>query len=381
SMVLSAGGTLTPGAIVDNSLSENPNLTPAGTVSLSATASIGGPAPAEDINLNVTALEASSTFGSIHLRSIGSVRLHGMGLRTANAAGNIELTTDAGPIDAAADVHAANAGNIALRAADQLILRQSITSDSGFITLNGSRVSAEAAGDVTTGQFGSIVLNAFTEDIVLDQDASLTAGNGFISLQASRSIFLSRLTTNGNVVAVSVSGDIIDANDNSTPRTLNITANNLTLTAANIGAAVSNFFTDLPDGLEVDLTGTLTVQAQSFAALRGSINGTGSLAAETLFLMSDQNIVFSTPALPLVTNLALLAGSDGGGPGTLTLQNPVAVTGNLRISAGDIDGGTSGTRLTARNLLLESGQSEQIRIELNGPSANQPGRLDARSAA
>ncbi|MCE2797766.1 MAG: hypothetical protein LW816_20780, partial [Planctomyces sp.] len=307
SMVLSAGGTLTPGAIVDNSLSENPNLTTAGTVSLSATASIGGPAPAEDINLNVTALEASSTFGSIHLRSIGSVRLHGMGLRTANAAGNIELTTDAGPIDAAAEVHAANAGNIALRAADQLILRQSITSDSGFITLNGSRVSAEAAGDVTTGQFGSIVLNAFTEDIVLDQDASLTAGNGFISLQASRSIFLSRLTTNGNVVAVSVSGDIIDANDNSAPRTLNITANNLTLTAANIGTAVNNFFTDLPDGLEVDLTGTLTVQAQSFAALRGSINGTGSLAAETLFLMSDQNIVFSTPALPLVTNLALLA--------------------------------------------------------------------------
>ncbi|MFN5743848.1 MAG: beta strand repeat-containing protein, partial [Planctomyces sp.] len=381
SMVLSAGGTLTPGAIVDNSLSENPNLTTAGTVSLSATASIGGPAPAEDINLNVTALEASSTFGSIHLRSIGSVRLHGMGLRTANAAGNIELTTDAGPIDAAAEVHAANAGNIALRAAEQLILRRSITSDSGFITLNGSRVFAEAAGDVTTGQFGSIVLNAFTEDIVLDQDASLTAGNGFISLQASRSIFLSRLTTNGNVVAVSVSGDIIDANDNSTPRTLNITANNLTLTAANIGTAVDNFFTGLPDGLEIDLTGTLTVQAQSFAALRGSINGTGSLAAETLFLMSDQNIVFSTPALPLVTNLALLAGSDGGGPGTLTLQNPVAVTGNLRISAGDIDGGTSGTRLTARNLLLESGQSEQIRIELNGPSANQPGRLDARSAA
>ena len=381
SLVLSAGGTLTPGAIVDNSLSENPNLTTAGAVSLSATASIGGPAPAEDINLNVTALEASSTFGSIHLRSDGSVRLQGLGLRTSSAAGNIELITDAGPIDAAAAVQAANAGNITLQAAEQLILRKQITSDSGFITLNGSRVLLEADGDVATGQLGSIVINAFNEEIILDPEARLAAADGFISLQANRSIFLSQLTTNGNVVAVSVSGDILDNNDTSTVRRLNVSANNLTLTAASIGTTAASFFTDRPNGLEIDLTGSLTVQAQTFAALHGNINGTGTLAAETLFLMSDQNLVFSTPAMPLVTNLALLADLDGDGTGKLTLQNPVAVTGNLRISANDIDGGTNGTRLTARNLLLQSAQSEQIRINLKSPSANQPGLLDARSAA
>ena len=381
SLAVSAGGTLTPGAIVDNSLSENPNLTTAGAVSLSATASIGGPAPAEDINLNVTALEASSTFGSIHLRSDGSVRLQGLGLRTSSAAGNIELITDAGPIDAAAAVQAANAGNITLQAAEQLILRKQITSDSGFITLNGSRVLLEADGDVATGQLGSIVINAFNEEIILDPEARLAAADGFISLQANRSIFLSQLTTNGNVVAVSVSGDILDNNDTSTVRRLNVAANNLTLTAASIGTTAASFFTDRPNGLEIDLTGSLTVQAQTFAALHGNINGTGTLAAETLFLMSDQNLVFSTPAMPLVTNLALLADLDGDGTGKLTLQNPVAVTGNLRISANDIDGGTNGTRLTARNLLLQSAQSEQIRINLKSPSANQPGLLDARSAA
>ena len=111
---------------------------------------------------------------------------------------------------------------------------------------------------------------------------------------------------------------------------------------------------ELPNGLEIDLTGTLTVQAQSFAALHGNINGTGNLVAQTLFLMSDQDLVYSTTGTPQVTNLALLADLDNNGDGTVVLQNPVAVSGNLRLSGHDIDGGVDGIRLTAQRMLLRS---------------------------
>ncbi|MFM8724742.1 MAG: beta strand repeat-containing protein, partial [Planctomycetaceae bacterium] len=377
----SAGGTLTPGSILDNTQSESPNLTTGGLISLFATADIGDNSPAQDIDISAPELEASATFGSINIRSAGPVRLAGQGLRTSGAAGNIYLANDAGNIDAAAEVSAANAGNIRLEAADLLTLRKRIASDTGFITLNGSKIVAEADGDVFTAANGSIVLNAFNQDILLDPGSSLTAQNGLISLQAQRHIFLSELNTGGNVVAVSVTGDIFDNNDDTTGRRLNVSARNLTLTANSIGNAPASFFTDLPDGLEIDLTGTLTVQAQSFAALHGNISGTGTLAAETLFLMSDLNIVFSSPGTPLVKHLALLADLDNNGTGTLTLQNPVAVTGNLRISAADIDGGTGGTQLAAHNLLFQSARSESLRINLQTPANGTPAALDARSAA
>ncbi|MFM7836172.1 MAG: hypothetical protein ACKPJD_30625, partial [Planctomycetaceae bacterium] len=378
---LQAGGTLTPGSILDNTQSESPNLTTGGLVSLFATADIGDNTPAQDIDVSAPELEATATFGSINIRSAGPVRLAGQGLRTSGAVGNIFLANDAGNIDAAAEVSAANAGNIRLEAADLLTLRKRIASDTGFITLNGSKIVAEADGDVFTAANGSIVLNAFNQDVLLDPRSSLTAQNGLISLQAQRHIFLSELNTGGNVVAVSVNGDIFDNNDDTTGRRLNVSARNLTLTANRIGNAPASFFTDLPDGLEIDLTGTLTVQAQSFAALHGNISGTGTLAAETLFLMSDLNIVFSSPGTPLVKHLALLADLDNNGTGTLTLQNPVAVTGNLRISAADIDGGTGGTQLAAHNLLFQSARSESLRINLQTPANGTPAALDARSAA
>ena len=239
--------------------------------------------------------------------------MEGQGLRTQGATGNIHLVTDAGDLEVTADVQAANAGNIRLEAKDRLTLNRLVASQSGFITLNGASVTASADGDVSTAGNGSIVLNAFEQDILLDAQQTLVAGNGLVSLQANHHISLGAIQTAGNVVAVAVNGDIFDNNDDTTSRRLNITAANLTLTANAIGTPPNSFFVELPNGLEIDLTGTLTVQAQSFAALHGNINGTGNLVAQTLFLMSDQDLVYSTTGTPQVTNLALLADLDNNG--------------------------------------------------------------------
>ena len=104
-------------------------------------------------------------------------------------------------------------------------------------------------------------------------------------------------------------------------------------------------------------------------------------SSDLLFLMSDQDLVYSTTGTPQVTNLALLADLDNNGNGKLVLQTPVAANGNLRISANDIDAGTSGAQLSAVQLLVRSGQSEQIRVDLKPAGVGQPGTLDAASAA
>ncbi|MFM7866088.1 MAG: hypothetical protein ACKPHU_17890, partial [Planctomycetaceae bacterium] len=52
----SAGGTLTPGSILDNTQSESPNLTTGGLISLFATADIGDNTPAQDIDISAPEL-------------------------------------------------------------------------------------------------------------------------------------------------------------------------------------------------------------------------------------------------------------------------------------------------------------------------------------
>ncbi len=378
-IVASAGTITSIGSIFDNTLTETANLVTSGSVSLSATDNVGGPGTDEDVNFDAPRLEAVSNFGSLHLRSAGTVQLEGQGLRTFGATGNIHLVTDAGNLDVAAEVHAANAGNIRLEAKDQLTLSRLVTSQSGFITLNGASVAASADGDVSTAGNGSIVLNAFEQDILLDAQQTLVAGNGLVSLQANRHISIAGIQTAGNVAAVAVNGDIFDNNDETTSRRLNITAASLTLTANAIGTPPDSFFVELPNGLEIDLTGTLTVQAQTFAALHGNINGTGNLTAQTLFLMSDQDLVYSTAGTPQVTNLALLADLDNNGAGAVVLRTPVAVSGNLRLSGHDIDGGVDGIRLTGQRMLLRSGSSEDI--SAGSASTVLPLFLDAATAA
>ena len=141
---IQAGTTTVAGSLLDNTQAESPNLLTSGSVSLSASGNVGGPGNDEDIDFDAPRLEAVSNFGSLHLRSTGSVRLEGQGLRTLGTAGNIHLVTDAGDLEVAADVQAANAGNIRLEAKDRLTLNRLVASQSGFITLNGASVTASA---------------------------------------------------------------------------------------------------------------------------------------------------------------------------------------------------------------------------------------------
>jgi hypothetical protein len=151
-------------------------------------------------------------------------------------------------------------------------------------------------------------------------------------------VLVSELNTAGNVSITAAQGRLIDNNDTPTTKRTNITAADVKLKADSIEQRPVDFFTGLPDALEVSVSGNLSVSVQQFAALQGSIAGTDLLAAETLFLMSAGNLGFST-VNPSVTNLALLADVDGNNNGTLFFSTPVAVSGDLRISGADIDAG------------------------------------------
>jgi len=379
-IAIQAGSGGAVGSIIENTVEEHLNIATAGLLSLIAASNVGGPDTLQDLNVHVFGLQATAGTGGIYVRSADFLRINNRGLLTEGGAGDIRVLTDAGGIEVAADIQAAGTGRIDLTAAADLKIRQSISSGSGSIRLSAGRVDTEAAGDITTGGSGSIVVQAVNNEIVMDAESSFTAGAGDITLSSATRILLAELQTAGNVVIAATAGQVLDINDSSTLRRVNITANDLTLTAQAVGQRPMDFFTALPEALEVSVAGTLSVSVQEFAAFHGSVAATGTLEAETLFLMSAADLGFST-VNPSVKHLALLADVDGTNGGTLFLNAPVAVAGDLRISGSDLDGGTTGISLTAKNVLLQSGQSETVQLTLNSPGTGLPGTLDARSAS
>ncbi|MFN5076089.1 MAG: hypothetical protein ACK5MO_10895, partial [Planctomyces sp.] len=370
------GGAI--GSIVDNSVEETLNLATNGLLTLRASTNIGGPNSQQDLNVQVFGLQATAGSGGVYVRSADFLRIHKSGLQTLGGAGDILVTTAAGGIEVDGRIQAAGIGRIDLTAAGDLKTRFGITSEAGSIRLAARRIEAEVAGDISTGGDGSISLQAQNSEILKNSGVAFHAQNGDITLQAATQVLVSDLNTAGNVSITAAQGRLIDNNDTPTTKRTNITAADVKLKADSIEQRPVDFFPGLPDALEVSVSGNLSVSVQQFAALQGSIAGTDLLEAVTLFLMSAGNLGFST-VNPSVTNLALLADVDGNNKGTLFFSTPVAVSGDLRISGADIDAGSPGINLTARNVLLQSGQSESVRLTLNDPGTGLRGSLDARS--
>jgi hypothetical protein len=120
-----------------------------------------------------------------------------------------------------------------------------------------------------------------------------------------------------------------------------ITADDLTITAMNVGATTSTVFTAVPDGIDlsvIDLSITATGTNTGTAAFSGSVTGTTTITTvlQTLFIISNTDVAFSDLAPGYATNLALIADRDNDGTGSVKLGTSLTVSGDLRIEGADV---------------------------------------------
>ena len=230
--------------------------------------------------------------------------------------------------------------------------------------------------DVSNFAGGDVLLQAGAE-IRQQSPTTITAtDSGAIQLQAIGDIRLSTLQSRASVEVRSQQGSIIDNNDSPGNRRTNVSADSLLLQAVSIGQPPAAFFTDLPEALEVSLTGALSVDVAGFAAIHGTIGTTNALRADTLFLMSDEHLNLGAVSQQQVNNFAAIADLDRNGSGTINFSQPVAVAGNLRLQAADLDAGAEPIRVTAQRTLATSQQSELFLLTPLNIGPGNPGQFD-----
>ncbi|MGV2335723.1 MAG UNVERIFIED_CONTAM: hypothetical protein LVR18_16935 [Planctomycetaceae bacterium] len=165
-----------------------------------------------------------------------------------------------------------------------------------------------------------------------------------------------------------------------------ITADDLTITAMNVGATTSTVFTAVPDGIDlsvIDLSITATGTNTGTAAFSGSVTGTTTITTvlQTLFIISNTDVAFSDLAPGYATNLALIADRDNDGTGSVKLGTSLTVSGDLRIEGADV----TTTRpngeiyLSADRILFSLRTSETLRLTLTQPTVGQAGSFEGHS--
>jgi hypothetical protein len=230
--------------------------------------------------------------------------------------GDLILNDGSAPADNQV-VSAHGAGNIRLEAlsanADALV-NADVVSTSGHITLLASRDVRFATGaDLTTGEVGTINVEAGSGLIEMDDQTKFSTGSGDLRLSASGNILLGGIETTGNVALTSETGSVLENGDFYT----DVVATGLRVTAE-IGIGSLNALDLNPIKTRVDV---LSARATS-----GGIN----ILEETGLTVDDVAVTVQ------------LVGTDAAGtPMTEATQSDVRTTdGNgsivLRTQAGDI---------------------------------------------
>ena len=165
------------------------------------------------------------------------------------------------------------------------------------------------------------------------------------------------LQSRASVEVRSQQGSIIDNNDSPGNRRTNVSADSLLLQAVSIGQPPAAFFTDLPEALEVSLTGALSVDVAGFAAIHGTIGTTNVpfaqfssagayLAGNGLSLNGSTFVVVGTANRVTVGAGGVDIASTYVGQNTITTLGTVG-TGTWNASTITVSyGGTGATTLT-----------------------------------
>ncbi len=138
----------------------------------------------------------------------------------------------------------------------------------------------------------------------------------------------------------------------------------LTATTGSIGGITGDFFCDTVFNLlEVFASGNLVASAtMGTVALHADVLGTITITAITGALLSDGDLDVTGANFAGFTNLILIADADNSGLGTLFIDSPLSVLGNLRLQGADIDAGVLPIVLQADRILFVSGESESIQV-------------------
>ena len=308
---------------------------------------------------------ATITTGGISITNVGNVT-EGLiigtvdGLSGVTAGGGDILVVSSSPMIVADPVSDTGGGNITLVAdgnlpTDILTANADITATGGTgnidliaggnILINAGNVSAASSGAVNLAagedfvDGGANTAGDGNADITMTDGRRITSGSGIITLEASRNIFLSILSTTGNVIVFADDPDLIVADgtgaisDNLTgdgSGNINITANTADLDAGDgIGAAdpidtaVSTITADTANGnIDIDNFLGTNVTATSLTTGNGDIlfsqSGGGNLTV-TLATTTNGDIDLDT-----ANGIMRLAVVTAGGNNDVNLTTTVA---------------------------------------------------------
>ena len=340
--------------------------------------------------LDVLALnvKAAGNTGDVTLLAIaGDI---GIGSVTANS--NVVVTASLGAIhdqndDSLVDLSAAT-GTIRLTAAHEIA---GLGADNRIELADGSQlIATNRSGDIRLSGLGSLTLtNIVTGDGAIDIVAKGTVDAVWVDSSATDSDVndISMVTTLGDVrvshvragvlngdVSIDAQGSVLDGDTGVDD--VDIEGNDVLLIArsGDIGTPTGQFFIDRPNGLDVithasPLTplemGDLTANAVNGAVvLQATVAGSLQSTAVTLYVLSDGDLDTSTSIFN-VTNLALIADTDGDGLGTLTLADSLLVSGDLWLEGADVvSAGPSAPliSLSASRLLFRSGGQAELSV-------------------
>jgi len=237
-----------------------------------------------------------------------------------------------------------------------VVVNAAVTAAEGDITIEADdSVQFAAAGDVTALDAGNVLVNANRantmgndgDQIVMADGAIINGGTGTVTLTAlgsnSGNITLGSVrtanATAGAIVIITDNGNIVDGGDTDVDIVTTNAGSGVSLTATNgsIGASSPDVFKGIFDPIEVSLAGNLTASAPlGSVAIAGSVAGIQTITALTLYVQSAADLDVSATVFTF-TNLALITA------GKLTIANTgLAVTGDLRIEANDVDASIAG---------------------------------------
>ena len=182
---------------------------------------------------------------------------------------------------------------------------------------------------------------------------------------APGNLTIGRIENPGRFVRLQVmNGGLVDGND-AGGRQLNIDAHDLQLeTTADIGTPGTTPFPVFRNHLEVKVTGNLTAQTPGFAAFFGQIDGQLNVVAHDLTLASDTDVDFTRAGESILQGVALIADADGNGSGTVLIAEQLSMPESLLLQGADIQASDGTIDLQAGRILLVSGQSEELHLNL-----------------
>ncbi|WP_324726004.1 hypothetical protein [Actomonas aquatica] len=238
SAVTSTSGNLdleaTAGAITDNTLAEDANLSTSGLAELLAATGIGATGAA-DIDTAVGSLTGrNTTSGGIVIEEDDALTITPAGLINDASGQPIILTTEAGTLTITGVITATGAGKIRLSVAgatSDLITSAAISTGSGPISLIAARsINLNAGTSIATTGAGTIDLEATAGSLTLSDNVAVTTAGGNIRLLAQIDVTLSGLNAaSGNISVTATTGSIADAGE---------TLTDLTATATRLWAAI-----------------------------------------------------------------------------------------------------------------------------------------------